>query len=199
MHDPTSIFRFTQEHDVLHSDGDARGARQPTQKGMSEVSRNARQGEPPSRRDDHAPRREHQRGGIPLPGARRQIATGPALTCRPRAIGAGGAAGAPPERKADNQILRGGSSTCRTSIRGATGLVSKDKNMRIKGSMPLRALGPRITVNDNGARGTPTCSTSGTRACPRTSGTARQGNGIVAAGRLHLLPHTRPVCSRTGW
>jgi len=130
MHDPTSIFRF-EEHDVYipwrrFEELDNH------KKGMSEVSRNARQA---SRYLDGMITRldERHHGRHPAPACTEtRSATGRALPARPRAID-GELPGAPPSGPKRHTRYSRWSSTCRRSIpRRHVVLVSKDINMRIK-------------------------------------------------------------------
>jgi PhoH-like ATPase len=131
MHDPTSLFRF-QEHDIYIPIATLEELDQH-KKGMSEVSRNARQA---SRfLDDLVSRWEDIDEGIPLGPQSHDAATG-RLFLQTEAIH-GELPASLATSKVDNQILGVVLHLGRTHPKRQVILVSKDINMRIK----ARALG----------------------------------------------------------
>jgi hypothetical protein len=195
MHDPLSLFRF-EEHDIFVpmmtlEELDA------NKKGMSEVARNARQS---SRLlDEIVSGAEHNIAqGIDLTGPSRELATGH-LFLQTEAIN-GVLPISLPTAKADNQIIavvmhlaqhhpkRNVDRWCRrTSTCGSR---------RARWGWPRR-----ITSTTRCSR-TPELLFSGTRELPGgLLGPARQGHGVVAAGRPHVLPADGPAyasrCCRT--
>ena len=132
LHDPTSVYRF-EEHDVFLPIMTLEEL-DNNKKGLSEVSRNARQ--VTRTLDDivssHAGGIEH---GIPLMGPSHKLASG-RLLLQTEAISNDLPIGLP-TAKADNQILAVVIHLQRLNPDRAVILVSKDINMRIK----ARALG----------------------------------------------------------
>ena len=93
--------------------------------------------------------------------------------------------------KADNQILAVVMHLQHLHPKRHVILVTKDINMRIK----ARALGIAAEdyFNDKVLEDTELLYSGMTRAARRFLGPARQGDGIVAAGRPHVLPDHRPA------
>ena len=132
MHDPTSLYRF-EEHDVYLPIMTLEEL-DNNQKGMSEISRNARQA---TRSLDEivCSFENGMEAGIPLEGPSKKLASG-RLFVQTEAIAADLPA-ALPTSKYDNQILAVVIHLQRKHPRRPVILVSKDINMRIK----ARALG----------------------------------------------------------
>ncbi|HZX30240.1 MAG TPA: PhoH family protein [Rhodocyclaceae bacterium] len=132
MHDPTSLYRF-EEHDVFLPIMTLEEL-DNHKKGMSEISRNARQ---VSRMLDDllAQGEEDMEDGIPLSGPSNELASG-SLFLQTEAISSE-LPPALPTAKADNQILAVVIHLQRKHPKRSVILVSKDINMRIK----ARALG----------------------------------------------------------
>ena len=188
MHDPTSLFRF-EEHDIYLpiltlEELDAH------KKGMTEVARNARQA---SRFLDELVTMHAEPGtagiaqGIPLAEKSGGAATGRLFlqteaiaTTLPASLANG---------KADNQIIAVVMHLSRQHPKRSVILVSKDINMRIK----ARALGIAAEdyFNDKVLEDTELLYSGHPRAAGRLLGPPRQGHGILAAGRPHLLPPER--------
>jgi PhoH-like ATPase len=183
MHDPTSLFRF-EEHDIYlpiltleELDNN--------KKGVTEVARNARQ---VSRFLDELVNATADGigEGIPLTEKSGGAATGRLYlqtevitTVLPASLANG---------KADNQILAvvmhlqhlhtsAASSWCRRTSTCA--------------SRRARSASPPRTISTTRSSRTPISCTAGCASFPATSGTSTEGNGVVAAGRLHLLPDHR--------
>ncbi len=184
MHDPTSLFRF-EEHDVYlpmmtleELDGH--------KKGMSEVARNARQ---VSRSLDSlvAACKTPIEDGIPL-AALGNADAGGRLFFQTQAVAAALPASLP-AGKADNQILGVVKALQDMHPGREVVLVSKDINMRIK----ARALGlpAEDYYNDKVLEDTDVLYTGVAPAAGELLEQARQGHGVVAARRLHVLPHHR--------
>ena len=186
MHDPTSLFRF-EEHDVYlpmltleELDNN--------KKGMTEVARNARQA---SRFLDELVRRHApatSRTGIPLKPASGGAATG-RLFLQTEAINdelppslAGG--------KADNQILARGDAPAAAASRSAGR--SWCRRTSTCASRRARSASPAEDYfNDKVLEDTDLLYTRHARAAGGFLGPPRQGHGILAAGRPHLLPRHR--------
>ena len=191
MHDPTSLFRF-EEHDIYlpiltleELDNN--------KKGMTEVARNARQASrfldelvaamPDGDRRGHSARRAKS-GGAATGRLFLQTEVDHDRAAAPRS----------PTARPTTRSSRS-SCTCSTCTRSATSiLVSKDINMRIK----ARALGHRRRglLQRQGARGHRPPLHRHARAAGGFLGQARQGHGVLAAGRPHVLPDHRPARRR---
>ena len=188
MHDPTSLFRF-EEHDVYLPMVTLEEL-DNHKKGMSEVARNARQA---SRFLDElvSSAISDIDEGIPLQPHGSKNATG-RLFLQTEAISSD-----LPMRlasgKADNQILGVVMYLHEAHPKRDVVLVSKDINMRIK----ARALGlrGRGLLQRQGARGHRPALLRHAGAAGRFLGQARQGHGVLAAGRLHLLPRAAARCA----
>ena len=172
----------------LPADLHAGGARQQ-QEGHDRGRAQRAPGQPLPRRTGERRADDEHRRGHP---ARRQVATAPrraGCSCRPRRS----PTTLPPSLasgKADNQILGVVMHLQRSASRSARSiLVSKDINMRIK----ARALGMAAEdyFNDKVLEDTELLYTGIARAAGRLLGQARQGHGVLAAGRPHLLPRHR--------
>ena len=188
MHDPTSLFRF-EEHDIYlpmitleELDGH--------KSGMTEVARNARQvsrdldalaANMPTRNADgratasplnkHRPPRGRRQAVLPDQPARRHAAGRPA---------AGQGRQPDPRRRARR---------CASSSRSATSCWCP-RTSTCASRRARWACRPRTTSTTRRSR-TATCSTPACCRCRPTSGSARQDDGELAAGRPHLLPHHR--------
>src|SRR4030066_1136036 len=126
MHDPTSLFRF-EEHDIYVPIATLEELDQH-KKGMTEVSRNARQ---PSRfRDEMVSKLDTIEEGVPLAPHSHNSATGK-LFLQTQAI-TGDIPLSLPTSKVDNQILGVVLFLARHHPKRQVILVSKDINMRIK-------------------------------------------------------------------
>ena len=192
MHDSTSLFRF-EEHDVFLpmmtlEELDSH------KKGMSEVARSARQ---VSRTLDAlvAGCKTPIEDGIPLGALGNKDASG-RLYFQTQAVEAALPASLP-AGKADNQILGVVRTLKDRYAERDVVLVSKDINMRVK----ARALGlpAEDYTNDKVLEDTDILYTGVAAAARQFLGQERQGHGVVAAGRLHLVPDHRTDRSRTCW
>ncbi len=194
MHDPTSLFRF-EEHDVFLPMVTLEEL-DNHKKGMSEVARNARQ---VIRTLDAlvAARKTTIDEGIPLDRARQQGRRGPLFL---QTEGDRRHAARQPARRQGRQPDH----RCRMRAAGrnrsaTSSWCRKDINMRIK----ARALGlpAEDYFNDKVLEDTDLLYTGVLQLPAGLLGQARQGHGVVAARRLHLLPRQRAArratCSST--
>ena len=190
MHDPTSLFRF-EEHDIYLpiltlEELDA------NKKGMTEVARNARQA---SRFLDELVTTYAAPGSEGIAKAfrstRSRAARRPAgCSCRPKRS----RPQLPPSLahgKADNQIIAVVMHLTRQSTEaqrdpGVEGHQHADQGARAR---PRR----RGLLQRQGARGHRAPLLGRARAAGRLLGPPRQGHGVVAAGRPHVLPPDRPA------
>ena len=189
MHDPTSLFRF-EEHDIYLpiltlEELDAH------KKGMTEVARNARQA---SRFLDELVTAmpagtEGIAKGIPLDEKSGGAATGRLFlqtetitTALPPSLANG---------KADNQILAVVMHLTRQSPEAQRDPGVEGHQHAHQGAR-ARHRG-RGLLQRQGARGHRPPLLRRARAARRLLGPARQGHGVVAAGRPHLLPRDRPA------
>ena len=190
MHDPDEPLPLRGAR-RLPADGHARGARQQ-QEGHDARSRatRARRAASSTRSSPRRARRRASRRASPLDGRNRAAPRPAGSSCRPRRSAtscrpslAGG--------KADNQILARRDAPQQTHPKRNVILVSKDINMRIK----ARALGIAAEdyFNDKVLEDTDLLYTGHARAAGGFLGQARQGHGVLAAGRPHVLPRDRPA------
>ena len=184
MHDPTSLFRF-EEHDVYIPMATLEEL-DNNKKGMSEVVAQRAPGEPLPRRDGHA-RRSRHRGGHPARSARRQERDRAAVPAdrgdQRRAAGAARQrqGGQPDHRR--RHAPAGGASA-------APGDPGVQRHQHAHQGACARAR-RRGLLQRQGARGHRPPLHRHARAAGRLLGQARQGHGVVAAGRAHLLPRAR--------
>jgi len=185
LHDPTSLFRF-QEHDVFLpmmtlEELDSQ------KKGMSEVARSARQ---VSRTLDSlvASSKTPIEEGIPLAAVGNKDAAGRLIFQTQALVGA--LPDSLPAGKADNQILGVVRALKDLHATRDVVLVSKDINMRVK----ARVLG--LPAEDytqrQGSRRYRSALFRRAAITGELLGQKRQGHGVVAARRLHLLPYQWP-------
>ena len=185
MHDPTSLFRF-EEHDIYlpmltleELDNN--------KKGMTRSRAQRAAGEPLPRRARH---RDGETGesidkGIPLEAQVDGAATGRLFlqteTITTAVAGPRSRAARPTTRSSASSLHLAQAHPKRSVI-----LVSKDINMRIK----ARALGMAAEdyFNDKVLEDTELLYSGIARAAGRLLGPPRQGHGVLAAGRPHVLP-----------
>ena len=186
MHDPTSLFRF-EEHDI-YLPMITLEELDNNKKGMTEVARNARQA---SRFLDEivTGAQTAMEDGFPLSITRSQAVSG-RLFLQTKPMNGELPAGMP-TGKADNQIIGVVMHLQQQHPKREVILVSKDINMRIK----ARALGYAAEdyFNDKVLEDTDLLYTGTQGTAAGFLGQPRQGHGILAGSRPHLLPHQGPA------
>ena len=190
MHDPTSLFRF-EEHDIYLPMATLEEL-DNNKKGMSEVSRNARQA---SRFLDEivTQRRRRHRGRHPA-GARTAPSRRPdGCFCRPRRSTASCRRGSRAERPTTRSSAW--SSICRNRTSAQVILVSQRHQHAHQGARA--GPGRRGLFQRQGAGGHRPPLHRRARAAGGFLGPARQGDGILAAGRAtRSTACAGPLCSQ---
>ena len=195
MHDPTSLFRF-EEHDIYlpiltleELDNN--------KKGMTEVARNARQASRfldelvTARAISDGTRRRHPARSRTSGGAatgRLFLQTEAITTALPPSLADG---------KADNQIIAVVMHLQQPHPKRNVILVSQGHQHAHQGACAGHRR--RGLLQRQGARGHRPALQRHARAAGGFLGPARQGHGIVAAGRPHLLPRHRAAVPSTCW
>ena len=175
----------------LPADLHARGARQQ-QEGHDRGRAQRAPGEPLPRRARHRARRDGRSiaKGIPLDAKSNGAATGRLYlqtetisTALPPSLAGG---------KADNQILARRRCTSRSTIRSARSIAGVEGHQHAHQGARARH-GGRGLLQRQGPRGHRAPLLGHARAARGFLGQARQGHGVVAAGRPHVLPRDGPA------